>query len=78
MPRALTVKRTTVTPADEPRYLVACKAEADRFRAEGDHLWLFRHRSEPGVFLEFRESRNPERLAAVDPGLELWAEVELV
>lgn len=69
--------RTAVTPSDEPQYLSARKAEAARFQAHGDHLWVFRHGTRPGVFLEFRESGNPERLAAADPGADLWAEIDL-
>ena len=77
MQRALTMTRTAVAPEEEPAYLAARRDEAGRFKASGDHLWLFRHESHPGVFLEFRESGDAERLAAADPGAAQWAEVEL-
>ena len=77
MPRALTMTRTTVDSDEEPSYLAARREEAGRFRASGDHLWLFRHETLQGVFLEFRESGDARRLAGLDPTAELWAEVEL-
>ncbi len=77
MPRALTMTRTAVGSDEEPAYLAARREEAGRFRAGGDHLWLFRHETLQGVFLEFRESGDARRLAAIDPAAELWAEVEL-
>lgn len=69
--------RSAVAPDDEPAYLAALRQEASRYSASGDHLWLFRHATHPGVFLEFRESGDAQRLAAADPGAEVWAEVEL-
>lgn len=77
MARVLTMTRSAVAPDDEPAYLAARHEEAARFKASGDHLWLFRHETHPGVFLEFRESSDAGRLSAADPGAELWAEVEL-
>jgi hypothetical protein len=77
MPRALTMTRTAVAPDEEPGYLAARREEAARFSASGDHLWLFRHETHPGVFLEFRESEDAGRLAAADPVAELWTEVAL-
>ena len=76
MPRALTMTRTAVAPEEEPAYLVARRDEAVRFEASGDHLWLFRHETHPGVFLEFRESGDAQRLAAADPGAAQWVEVD--
>lgn len=77
MPRVLTMTRTAVAPDDEPGYLAARREEATRFSVGGDHLWLFRHETHPGVFLEFRESGDIQRLTDADPGAELWSEVEL-
>jgi len=77
MPRALTMTRTAVAPNEESGYLAARREEAAQFSASGDHLWLFRHGTHPGVFLEFRESGDAGRLSAADPGADLWAEVEL-
>jgi hypothetical protein len=77
MARALTMTRTEVGSDEEPAYLAARREEAGRFRDSGDHLWLFRHETIRGVFLEFRESGDARRLAGLDPAAELWAEVEL-
>ena len=77
MPRALTMTRKTVGSEEEPAYLAARREEAGRFKASGDHLWLFRHETLQGVFLEFRESGDARRLAGIDQAAELWAEVEL-
>ena len=77
MGRTLTVTRAAIPATDEARYLEACRREAARVRATGDHYWLFRHEDQPGVFLEFRESGNRERLRAADPSAELWHAVEL-
>ena len=77
MPRALTMTRTAVVPEEESAYLAARRDEVGRFEAAGDHLWLLRHETLPGVFLEFRESGDAGRLAAADPAAELWAEAHL-
>lgn len=69
--------RTEVGSDEESAYLDARREEAARFRDSGDHLWLFRHESLQGVFLEFRESGDARRLAGIDPAAEMWAEVEL-
>ena len=69
--------RTAVAPEEEPAYLAARRDEAGRFESSGDHLWLFRHETHPGVFLEFRESGDAHRLAEADPGAAQWTEVEL-
>ena len=62
MLRSLTVTRNSIRPAEELNYLALRLDEARRMQADGDHLWVFRHRDEMGVFLEFRESTRPERL----------------
>ena len=71
------VTRTAVPAAEEAEYLAARREEAVQVRSTGDHYWLFRHESHPGVFLEFRESGERDRLLAADPSAELWDEVEL-
>lgn len=77
MPRALTVTRRSVPRDRADAYHAACRAEADRLSAVGDHLWLFRRSGEPGSYLEFREGSDPGRLAASDPEAPLWLEVDL-
>lgn len=77
MARALSMRRRSVTAGDERRYLAERSREAGLFETAGDHLWIFRSEDQPEVFLEFRESGDAARLAAMDPTAELWTEVEL-
>ncbi len=77
MKRALTVTRRAVTPEREATYLAERSDEARRFESDGDHLWVFRHQSHPGVYLEFRESADQDRLLASDPTAEIWFGVDL-
>jgi len=77
MGRALTVTRRAVTLERENAYLTERSVEARRIADDGDHLWVFRHESHPGVYLEFRESVDQDRLTAHDPTAEVWHEVAL-
>jgi hypothetical protein len=67
MPRALTVAPVRVTPDNEPAYLAAAGALAAALGRRGQHLWLFRHPTEPGRFLEFREAADAAAHVAVAP-----------
>ncbi len=58
MPRALAVARLTVPPAQEAAYLAGAAELALALRARGQHLWVFRHPTQPGTFLEFREAAD--------------------
>jgi len=55
MPRALSVARARVEAESETEYLGLARHLASALRSRGQHLWLFRHPSESGAFLEFRE-----------------------
>ena len=77
MARALTVTRRAVTSEREAAYLAERGEEAERFEGDGDHLWVFRHESHPGVYLEFRESVDRDRLLVNDPTAEIWHGVDL-
>ena len=55
MSRRLTVARVSVEPEQEPDYLETLRRLAVVLHGRGEHLWLFRHPVEPGMFLEFRE-----------------------
>jgi hypothetical protein len=61
VPRTLSVSRTTVSRGAEPQYLTALGELASCLRARGESLWLLRHPTLPGTFLEFSESPSPER-----------------
>jgi hypothetical protein len=66
-----------VTPERESAYLAERGNEAQHLEDDGDHLWVFQHESHSGVYLEFRESVDPKRLAGIDPTADIWREVEL-
>ena len=65
MARTLTVSRVRVRAGAEAEYL-ACVRELGRLaQGRGWHLWVFRRPDDPGVFLEFSESRSRETHPAV-------------
>jgi hypothetical protein len=55
MPRALIASRVRVPLERQAEYRQTVTELAGSFRAAGSHLWLFRHRDDPELFLEFRE-----------------------
>ncbi len=65
MARALTVSRVRVRRGSEPEYLAAVRELAALAERRGWHLWIFRRPGEPGLFLEFSESRSRETHRAV-------------
>jgi hypothetical protein len=69
MPRALSVSRARVRAGADAEYLAAVRELAGLAAARGWHLWVFRRRDQPGVYLEFSESRSAEthRAAASRP-----------
>ena len=67
MPRALSVARVTVPPEREPAYLAGAARLAGALLARGQHLWVFRHPTEPGRFLEFREGPDAASHVATAP-----------
>jgi hypothetical protein len=60
MPRTLSVSRVKVHREDEPEYLTTLGDLATRQQARGQSLWLFRHPTHAGTFLEFSESASPQ------------------
>ena len=59
MPRTLSVSRVRVRPGAEGEYLGAVRELAGLAERRGWHLWVFRRPDEPGLYLEFSESRSP-------------------
>jgi len=47
-----------VLPAAEPEYIDTVQQLSWRLARRGQHIWLFRHRATPGVFLEFTEGQD--------------------
>jgi hypothetical protein len=60
MPRTLTVSRVRVGEGSEEAYLAAIRELAALAETRGWHLWIFRRRGEPRLFLECSESRSAE------------------
>jgi hypothetical protein len=60
MPRVLTACRATVPSRHQPEYLATLGRLAERMRARGESLWVFRSTEAPDTFLEFSESRSVE------------------
>lgn len=54
--RTLSVARVKVTPEREPEYLAAIRELAALAARRNQHIWVFRSRQDPLVFLEFSES----------------------
>ena len=79
MPRALSVSRVTVSPANESEYLGTVSRLADIMEGRGQRLWVFRSADRPGTFLEFNESPSPlsHRSRASRTGDELSLEMKL-
>lgn len=90
MARALTMRRARVAEAHIAAYVDAVERAARQRKDAGQHLWLFRHAADAGIFMEFREGPDAAALApdAADAelgrfaeysegGAELWLEVHL-
>lgn len=67
MARALTVARVTVPTGREPEYLAGAGRLAAALQRRGQHLWVFRHPVQPGLFLEFREAADAAAHVAAAP-----------
>jgi hypothetical protein len=58
--RALSVSRVRVRAGADAEYLAAVRELAALAEQRGWHLWVFRRPVEPGLYLEFSESRSPD------------------
>lgn len=58
MTRVLTAVRVTVRPAKEAEWLATIRALATRLGLRGQHLWVFRSRTDPSCYLEFTEGKD--------------------
>jgi hypothetical protein len=57
--RTLSVARVTVLPEREAEYLATIRDLAVMASRRNQHIWVFRSRQDPKVFLEFSESPTP-------------------
>lgn len=67
MARVLTAARVTVAAAAEPEYIETVQQLSWRLAHRGQHIWLFRHRTTPGLFLEFTEGQDEATHRSVGP-----------
>ncbi|MGH7592627.1 MAG: hypothetical protein ACRELE_02045 [Gemmatimonadales bacterium] len=58
MTRVLTAAKVQVSPAAESEYIDTVQQLSWRLARRGQHVWLFRHRATPGLFLEFTEGQD--------------------
>ncbi len=65
MARTLTVSRARVGAGGAAEYLGAVRELARLGEERGRHLWIFRSRTDPALFLECSESRGPDSHRAV-------------
>jgi hypothetical protein len=79
MPRTLTVSRVRVREGSEETYLAGVRELATLAEGRGWHLWLFRRRDDPRLFLECSESpsRETHRTAQERPADERRIEERL-
>lgn len=85
MPKALTVQRTLVVPADRARFFERIRRKREHYAEARCRYWVFEEAALPGAFLEFFEAPDAETLArahaastdrVLDPG-RVYTEVEL-
>jgi hypothetical protein len=67
MARALSVSRVRVRARADAEYLAAVGELAGLAERRGWHLWVFRRPAEPGLYLEFSESRGAATHRSVAP-----------
>ena len=77
MARALSVARVAVGAGREGEYLALVRDLASALRLRGQHLWLFRHPSDAGTFLEFREGDSATHTLLAPTGEESRLAAEL-
>ena len=58
MTKVLTAARVRVPAANEAEYLATLRELCQFADARGQKIWLFRHATDPRLFIEFSESRT--------------------
>ena len=56
MPKVLTAARVRVPAANEAEYFATLRELCQFADARGQKIWLFRHATDPRLFIEFSES----------------------
>lgn len=68
MPRALTIHRIVVPPADRAKYFERLHAKQAHYTAAGCRFWAFEEDNLPGAFVEFCEAESVASLKAAHAG----------
>ena len=85
MPRALTMHRIVVMPAERSKYFERLRAKEQHYIGMGCRFWVFEEQSLPGAFVEFCEADSSQALSAAhaaaptrvhDPA-RIYSQVEL-
>lgn len=63
MPRALTIHRIVVPPADRAKYLARVRAKEAHYKGMGCRYWVFEEQALAGAFVEFCEADSVAALA---------------
>ncbi len=64
MPRALTIHRIVVPPAERARYFERLRAKERHYVGMGCRFWAFEEHALPGAFVEFCEADSAAALSA--------------
>ncbi len=64
MPRALTIHRTVVPPAERAKYFERLRAKERHYVGMGCRFWAFEEQALPGAFVEFCEADSAQSLSA--------------
>ena len=64
MPRALTIHRAVVPPAERAKYFERLRAKERHYQGMGCRFWAFEEQGLPGAFVEFCEADSSQSLSA--------------
>ena len=64
MPKALSIHRTVVPPADRPKYLERLRVKEAHYHGMGCRFWVFEEHALAGAFVEFCEADSAAALSA--------------
>jgi hypothetical protein len=64
MARALTMQRAMVPAAERAKYLATLRDRRAHYQNAECRFWVFEEAAVPGLFIEFTEAGDPDRLRA--------------
>ncbi|HET7564923.1 MAG TPA: hypothetical protein VFJ96_08005 [Gemmatimonadaceae bacterium] len=63
MPRALTLQRSIVPPADRKKFMERLRARRSYYTGANCEFWVFEESDMPGAYIEFIEAADERTLA---------------